>query len=113
MTKVKVFAGACGFTSVIKAQSWGPTTVKVGIVSACKMLRGMNEDLGLMDWTKGIFNKVTESVIYRSAGEHLKHTDCPVPCAIIKAIQVEIGAAVPKNVEIKIEKFNNDPDNVE
>lgn len=107
MTKVKVFAGACGFTSVIKAQSEGQTTVKVEIVSACTMLRNMNEDMGLLDWTKGIFNRINESVIYRSAGKHLKHTDCPVPCAIIKAIQVEIGAAVSKDVEIRIQKFDN------
>lgn len=107
MTKVKVFAGACGFTSVIKAQSLGQTTVKVEIVSACKMLRNMNADIGQLDWKKGIFNRINESVIYRSAGEHLKHTDCPVPCAIIKAIQVEIGAAVAKDVEIRIQKYDN------
>ncbi len=110
MTKVKVFAGACGFTSVIKAQSCGQTTVKVEIISACTMLRHMNEDMGELDWKKGIFNKITESVIYQSASEHIKHTDCPVPCAIIKAIQVEIGAAVPKDVEIRIQKFDNKPE---
>jgi len=107
LTKVKVFAGACGFTSVIQVQSGGQTTVKVRIISACTMLRSMNKDIAELDWKKGIFDKITESVIYRSAGEHIKHTDCPVPCAIIKAIQVEIGAAVPKDVKIRIQKFDN------
>lgn len=107
MTKVKVFAGACGFTSVIQVQSGEQNTVKVRIISACTMLRSMNKDIVELDWKKGIFDKITESVIYRSAGEHIIHTDCPVPCAIIKAIQVEIGAAVPKDVEIRIQKFEN------
>lgn len=110
MTKVKVFAGACGFSSVIKVQSWGKNTVKVEIVSACTMLRSMNKDFGVMDWTKGIFNKFNESVIYQSASKHLKHTDCPIPCAITKAIQVEIGAAVSKDVEIRFQKFDNKPE---
>ena len=104
MTKVKVFAGACGFTSVIKAQAWGQTNVKVEIISACSMLRSMNAELGELDWTKGIFNRMAESLIYLTASKHLKHTDCPVPCAIIKAIQVEIGAEVAKDVEIRIQK---------
>ncbi len=108
LTKVKVCAGACGFSSVIKVQSCGPNTVKVEILSACTMLRSMNKDMGVMDWTKGIFNKINESMIYQSAGKHLKHTDCPIPCAITKAIQVEIGAAVSKDVKIRIVKLDSE-----
>lgn len=103
MTKVKVFAGACGFTSVVKVQALDGRRVEVQIVTACTMARSLNEELGVIEWKKGVFNKFCDSTIYQAAHRKLKHTDCPVPVAVIKAIQAEIGGAVPKDVIIRFE----------
>ncbi|HBX24171.1 MAG TPA: hypothetical protein DEF34_11160 [Desulfotomaculum sp.] len=104
MTKVKVAAGACGFTSVIKAEKIGKMRVKVTIISACQDVRNMNEELADIDCSKGVFVKITDSLIYKLAGKKLRDTDCPVPCAIIKAIQVELGGAIAKDVTMKIQR---------
>lgn len=108
MTKVKVSAGACGFTSVIKVTRKNKTKVKVEIFSACKDLRSMSDDFNELDWHSGVFVKMTESAIYQSAAKRLIHADCPVPCAIIKAIQIEVDAMLPTDVSMKFDKNKGD-----
>lgn len=107
-TRVKVYAGACGFTSVIKAKRINKSEISVNIISACKMLRKMNDDLEVLDWRHGLFTKLLESVIYLSASKHLMHTDCPVPSAIIKAIQIELDGMAPIDVSMKFERINDE-----
>ncbi|MBS4025271.1 MAG: hypothetical protein KGZ96_06305 [Clostridia bacterium] len=102
MTKVKVFGGVCGFSTVIKVSSLGKLIVKVEIISACKPVKDMSLDLDEVDCKK-VFSRIFDSTIYQSANKRLKHTDCIVPAGIIKAIQVEIGAALPKNATITFE----------
>lgn len=103
MTKAKVTAGACGFTSVIKVNKIGKMKVQVQIISACQDLRKLNEDLSEIDCSRNVFGKMVDSIIYQKASQKLKHPDCPIPCAIIKAILVELGGAIPKDVVIRIE----------
>lgn len=103
MTKVRVSAGACGYTAVVKVQALDRKKVHINIITACRQLQSFNEELGVIDWTKGVFDRFCDSIIYKTAHEKLKHTDCPVPMAIIKAIQVEIKGAVPKDTFIKFE----------
>jgi hypothetical protein len=67
------------------------------------MLQSYNEELGVIDWTHGVFDRFCDSIIYKTAHEKIKHTDCPVPMAVIKAIQVELKGAVPKDVQMKFE----------
>jgi hypothetical protein len=103
MIKVKVFAGICGFSTVIKVTSIDKFKVKVETISACKAVKEMSEDLVEVDCKK-VFSRILDSNIYQIANKRLKHTDCIVPAAIIKAIQVEIGAALPKNATISFEE---------
>ncbi|HHW43378.1 hypothetical protein GFC01_16790 [Desulfofundulus thermobenzoicus] len=103
MAKARVMAGACGFTSVVKVTKIGKMKVRVQIISACQDLRSLNDDLAEVDCSRNVFGKMIESVIYQKASQRLKHPDCPVPCAIIKTIQVELGGAIPRDVVIKID----------
>lgn len=102
MAKAKVFAGACGFTTVVKVSKIAKMKVRVQVISACQDVRRMNDDLAEVDCSRGVFGSMVDSYIYRVASDKLKNSDCPVPCAIIKAIQVELGGAIPKDVTIKI-----------
>jgi hypothetical protein len=106
-TRAKVYAGACGFTSVIKAKRRG-NEMEIKIISACKMLQKMNDDLELLDWRRNLFINIQESVVYRSANKHLMHTDCPVPSAIIKTIQIELDGMVPTDVSMKFERVTDE-----
>ncbi len=103
MSKVTVFAGICGFSAVIKVQQDGER-VKIKVVSPCEMIRGMGDELGEVDWTRAITRKMCDSIIYQIADRHISHTACPVPSAILKAVEVELGLALPKDVRMKIEK---------
>lgn len=103
MTKVRVHAGACGYTCVIKVQALDRKKVHINIITACRAVQSLNEELGVIDWTRGVFDRFCDSIIYKTAHETLKHTDCPVPMAIIKAIQVELKGAVPKDVTMSFE----------
>ncbi len=106
--RVKIFAGACGFTSVIRVTRIDKKHVKVKIISACKMLQKLNDDLDFLDWRQDIFCNIRDSLVYRSADKHLMHTDCPVPSAIVKVIQIELDGMVPMDVNMKFEKINED-----
>jgi len=38
------------------------------------------------------------------ASRDISHAACPVPSAILKAIEVEVGAALPQDVTMTIER---------
>jgi hypothetical protein len=103
MTRVEVFAGVCGHSAIIEVSKVDEAHVQVVIHSACEEITDMNPDLTRLQWKgKGhtIFKRMTESAVYQSADRHIRHTACPVPTAILKAIEVEVGIALAKDVTI-------------
>ncbi len=106
MSKVTVNAGICGFSAVIKAQRQGEDRfkLKVSLVSPCEMLKKMGEELGEVNWTQAITRSMCDSVIYQLANKHIRHAACPVPSAVLKAIEVEAELALPKDVTMRVEK---------
>lgn len=104
MVRVDVSAGACGYTATIVVSQVDDKHVRVVIHSECEQITAMNADLAILQWKgKGheVFRRVTDSAVYQSACRHIRHTDCPIPAAILKAIQVEVGIALPRDVTIK------------
>ena len=102
-TRVEVFAGVCGHSAVIDVTKVDDAHVQVVITSACEQITDMNPDLARVQWKgKGheVFKRMTESAVYQSAAQHIRHTACPIPAAILKAIEVEVGIALPKDVTI-------------
>ena len=67
------------------------------------MATKMLEDISLIDM-RSLFTKHFANPVYRAAEKCLKHTACPVPCAILKAAEVEMGLCVPEDVCITFEK---------
>jgi hypothetical protein len=102
-THVEVFAGVCGHSAIIEVSRLDEAHVQVVIRSACEQITDMNPDLTRLQWKgKGheVFKRMTESLVYQSAARHIRHTACPIPIAILKAIEVEVGIALPKDVTI-------------
>jgi len=100
MTKVIVHPGICGFDAFLEAKA-SESVVKLEIKSECedvKDLARVLSEISIQDLmnTKGFPNK-----IYDDAARCTRHLSCPIPCAIMKAIEVELGMALKKNVEIK------------
>jgi len=107
LSKVTVSAGICGFSTVIKVRKLDEKRVRIKVVSPCEMIKKMGEELKEVDWTQAITRSMCNSVIYQIANRHVHHTACPVPSAILKAVEVELGLALPKDVAMKIEKSTN------
>lgn len=110
MTKVEVNAGVCGHSAVIEVTRLDDAHVQVVIRSECEQITDMNPDLARLQWKrKGhtVFKRMTESAVYQSAARHIRHTACPVPAAILKAIEVETGVALPKDVTITFTNSNS------
>jgi len=67
----------------------------------CPSLKPMAEELNEVDAYQECFAKVGESPVFQLARKHCKHAACPVPTAIIKAVEVAAKLALPKNVSIE------------
>ena len=103
MTRVAVKAGACGFTSLIRAEKGRERTIDISIQSGCAMVQKMAAEitsLGRRDALVGMLN----NPVYLAAGRHLKHAACPVPAAVLKALEVEAGLNVKTDATITFEK---------
>ena len=103
MTRVVVKAGACGFTSVVRAEKGPERTVDIAVESGCAMVQKMAAEitrLGRRDALTGILH----NPVYLAAGRHLKHAACPVPAAVLKALEVEAGLNVERDATITFEK---------
>jgi hypothetical protein len=99
MTKAYLDAGSCGYDVTITVEKIDKNRLDIRIDTGCEMVKMMEPDLKGSDWKK-ILRKIIESPVYISASKRLKHPGCPVPMAIIKAIEVELGAALPKDVKM-------------
>ena len=100
MTKVVVNSGACGFTVTVKAEKAKERTISLSLDTACEMVQGMQGDIATVDRMVSLIG-FRDNPVYQSAAKHLKHVACPVPSAILKAIETEAGLNVPKDARIE------------
>ena len=75
-------------------------SVNVVMESNCPMVNkiGPIENINPYD---AIGQPFTESVIYTRCAECLRHTACPVPCGIVKAVEAESGMGLKRPVSIE------------
>ncbi len=99
MTKVIVHSGACGFIVTINASKSAKGTITLQIDTDCEMVKKMVDDIAVLDRFAAL-TAFQNNPVYRSAAKHLKHVACSVPSGIIKAIEVEAGLNVAKDVDI-------------
>jgi len=103
MTTVVVNSGACGFTVTIKADKGKEKKISVSLDTTCEMVQKMLADIALVDH-RVTLTGFRDNPVYLSAAKHLKHVACPVPSAILKAIETEAGMNVPKDARIEFIK---------
>jgi hypothetical protein len=103
MTKVKVNSGNCGFSVLITAEKVNGKLVNISLESECEMVMKMLEDISSIEMRQ-LFTNHINNPVYRSAAMHLKHTACPVPGAILKAAEVELGLCLAEDVNISFIK---------
>jgi hypothetical protein len=104
MTKVTVTSGACGCTVIITAEKMKDKKIRVALESECEMVMAMAEDVASLDMMMALFTDHLNNPVYRSAARHIKHAACPEVIGILKAVEVEAGMAVPRDVHIVFSK---------
>lgn len=104
MSKVKVEAGVCGFVTEIEAILDERQKVTLNIESDCPHVMGLAEAYPESEGMMEVFLPFGESPLFKAAKDTLQHSACPVPTAIMKAIEVTCGLALPRDVTMKVEK---------
>ncbi|MHB1294265.1 MAG: DUF6951 family protein [Anaerolineae bacterium] len=102
MATVEVIAGVCGFKTTISSSADDMFEVTLAIQSDCPQIRKLAEALPQVSALQELRVPINESVVYRLAGPCRLHAACPVPSAILKAIEVATGMALPADVHMSI-----------
>lgn len=98
MTRLIVDPGACGFTCEIEIQKVGKYQVTVNIQSKCKQINKLAQNVTEVDFLEIYRGSYGQNYISQSAARCKLHPSCVIPCALIKAIEAELGMAVKKDV---------------
>ena len=101
---VLVEAGVCGHTATIKAEKTEGYTVRVEIESSCQHVQKIAPEPIEVDALRQIGLRAGLPSLLESAYANCAHAACPVPSALIKAVEVAAGLALPGNVSMKISK---------
>ena len=97
-TKLVVNAGICGRTATINVVGLPDHRATVTVTSDCEMVNKMGEKLKELNWLSLWKRRGDGYSAYKAALQSIKDITCPVPVAILKAIEVEAGIALPKDV---------------
>ncbi len=98
-TKVIINPGACGFTATVVVEKNEDKNFSVTITSECPMVSKLGTEI-LELTIRDAFKSLLNNPVYRKGAACLRHVACPVPSGILKALEVEAGLNVPKDVSI-------------
>jgi len=106
MVKVEIFAGICGFTTIVNAEDKGGYKASFKLESECPNWKEIDEllggkDLNMMtelfkDKKTGVLNSEVLDISLKT----IPHVSCPVISGILKALEVSVGLALPKDALI-------------
>ncbi len=108
MIKSTILAGPCGFTTTIVAESGDMQHVELDITSECPDMQQVIKELHSIDAYSEVFSPIGEGKIYQVARKYIQHASCPVPMAIVKAVEAAAGLALPTEVVLTIQKEEQD-----
>ncbi len=106
MTKIKIFAGICGFSTEITSTDKGGYKAKLRINSECPNWNKVDQLFKDKEFNvmKELFkDKKTgtlQSDIIETALTTIPHVSCPVISGTLKALEVSVGLALPRDATI-------------
>ena len=109
MTKVVINPGACGMQVTVEVEKKEGKVFSLRITTECEMVQKLGREipeLTMMD----AFKKLQDNPVYRKGATCLRHVACPVPSGILKALEVEAGLNIPRDVTITFVKMGMDSD---
>ena len=102
MTRAVVYPGICGMQTTIEVDKVAKRRARVAITSDCDMVTKLGKSLTEVDQFI-VIKQRGACEIYKATSRCHLHVTCPVPMAILKAIEVEAGFALPHDVVIRFE----------
>ena len=100
---VNVVSGICGMITEIRATSEDKSgMVNLEINTRCESIQKLAGDLKAVNPIEELSFSGEGPKTLRMAAKHCKHTSCPVPSGIVKAVEVASGLALPKDASIKV-----------
>jgi hypothetical protein len=102
MTRALVNPGICDKYATVEVIKVGKRRVRVEITSDCEMVSKMAKSLVELD-QGDVLKQPVDSDVYKYASGCRLHASCPVPMAILKAVEVEAGLALPQPVLVYFE----------
>lgn len=101
--RVTVDSGICGFQCLIEAWEEEKRQIRITISgSECKQIQRLSEKVKEMN-LRDLFAPIGKNLVFSSAQSVGCHPSCPVPVAILKAVEVAMGMALPKDAVIRFE----------
>jgi len=101
VSTIKVFSGICGFWTIINAEMDGEIC-RIKVESECEDIQKLSEEITEVEPFNEISFRGGEPIIYQLAKKHCPHASCPVPAAMIKAVEIAAGLALPANVVMEM-----------
>jgi hypothetical protein len=100
---VKADPGVCGFVSRIEVQRKAKYVVSLRVTeSGCKHVNRLFENLREIN-LRELFAPVSKNAVFLSAERAGCHPSCPVPVAALKAVEVAMEMALPREASIRFE----------
>ncbi len=101
---VNVDAGVCKMKTRITAKQNDDAMVDLSVESDCPYILRMSWKFKPVNPYTEIEAPIKETDIYGWATEELPHAACPVPCALIKAVEVASDMGIKRDVSITFEE---------
>ena len=101
MTTVDVSAGICGFFAVVTATKTEKRRATIQIESNCEKISELAATLPFLVLNDIFYRPFNTGAVYKKAAQCNIHASCPVPCAVLKAAEVEMGVALKQDVEVR------------
>jgi hypothetical protein len=99
---VRVDPGICGFCCEIRASSPQRRVARISLIdSNCKNIQRLSAGIGEVAMAD-LFLPLCRNPVLMAAEKAGCHAACPVPTALIKAVEAAMGLAIPKSVFIDI-----------
>jgi len=106
IVSVEIYSGICGFTTLVHAKDETGYKASFQLESECRNWKEVDEILG-----GKILNMMTELFKDKKTGtlnsqvldislKTIPHVSCPVISGILKALEVSVGLALPKDATI-------------
>ena len=98
--------GICGFPCKVIARKIGKRRVSLEIIgSECQQVKKLANSLTEMT-LKDLFLPLTRNPVYIAAEKSGCHPSCAIPSAVLKAVEVAMDMALPKDVQITFQPTN-------